>query len=233
MGAGHGQEKARGGCGMPWRGTDPSERRAPRGQAPWPAPALVCQGPSRLRGQGRPQAVAQRPLMPEVWPRNLRGASPGCGVTPRAGWVPRACSSRPGQEASGRLNAPPRNGYRSAARQLRPTPLPCNVTRPPQPSASPRSCRKTTNSVSCGRLGRGHRQSFRSAGENRCGSDRSMGAEELPHRRRCTRTAGIDERPARGTTRPGMTQAVDDPHLQDLAPSHVPAIHLVPTTCPG
>ena len=92
MGAGHGQEKARGGCGMPWRGTDPSERRAPRGQAPWPAPALVCQGPSRLRGQGRPQAVAQRPLMPEVWPRNLRGASPGCGVTPRAGWVPRACS---------------------------------------------------------------------------------------------------------------------------------------------
>ena len=30
-----------------------------------------------------------------------------------------------------------------------------------------------------------------------------------------------------------MTEAVDDPHLEDLAPSHVPAIHLVPTTCPG
>jgi hypothetical protein len=30
-----------------------------------------------------------------------------------------------------------------------------------------------------------------------------------------------------------MTEAVDDPHLEDLAPSHVPAIHLVPTDAPG
>ena len=41
------------------------------------------------------------------------------------------------------VQIPSRNGYRSAARQPDPTPLPPNVTRPPQPSADPHSCRKT------------------------------------------------------------------------------------------
>ena len=62
-----------------------SERRAPTGAGPpgLPPPS-DCQGPQRLRGQGRPQAVAaaiaQRPLMPEGRPRNLRGASPLAAV---------------------------------------------------------------------------------------------------------------------------------------------------------
>src|SRR5664279_793139 len=101
----------------------------------------------RLRGQGRPQAVAaaiaQRPLMPEGRPRNLRGASPRCGVDTASGRVPRGVFDVDLAGAVWSLNALPKRGYRSAARQLDPTPLPRNVTRPPQPSADPHSCRKT------------------------------------------------------------------------------------------
>ena len=49
------------------------------GQAPWPARFLGLSGPQRLRGQGRPQAVAQRSRSdPWGWrgrPGNLRGAN--------------------------------------------------------------------------------------------------------------------------------------------------------------
>jgi len=106
--------------------------RAPTGRAPWPAPALDCQAPWRLWGQGRPQAVAQRSLRPEgalvtcVARHPLRCDTASVAGSPGLFDVDLAGSSLV-------VECPSRNGYRSAARQLDPTPLPPNVTRPPEP----------------------------------------------------------------------------------------------------
>src|SRR5664279_6396749 len=54
-------------------------RRVMSGRAPWPARFWGLSGSQRLRGQGRPQAVAQRsrsdPWGLEGRPGNLRGAN--------------------------------------------------------------------------------------------------------------------------------------------------------------
>ena len=60
-----------------------------------------------------------------------------CGVTPRPWLVPPGLFDVDLAGSSLVVECPSRNGYRSAARQLDPTPLPPNVTRPPQPLRGP------------------------------------------------------------------------------------------------
>ena len=104
-----------------------------------PCLPFVCRGGrgSGVNGGRRPSRSDRAATLDAGGrPRNLR-ASPRCGVTPRTCWVPRACSKSTWPGSVWSVECPARNGYRSTARQLRPTPLPRNVTRPPQPLRRP------------------------------------------------------------------------------------------------
>ena len=68
-----------------------SERRAPGGQAPWPARVFclagVVEAPGSRAAEGRRAAIAQRPLTLEGRPRSVRGADrrAPCPGNPRRG----------------------------------------------------------------------------------------------------------------------------------------------------
>ena len=85
-----------------------AERRAPSGQAPWPARVLrlsgVAEAPGSRAAGGRRAAIAQRPLRLEGRPRSVRGAEPAEGLGAGHGQSSRTASDQH-QPASSRAMA--------------------------------------------------------------------------------------------------------------------------------